>query len=90
VLGVIDATTETFLQKIATTPGDHSVAVDPISGEVFVPFGAVAGNTVCPNGCIGVFAAVAAVPEPEAYELMLAGLGLVGFAVRRRKHRIPA
>lgn len=29
-------------------------------------------------------AVVAAVPEPEAYALMLAGLGLVGFVVRRR------
>lgn len=28
---------------------------------------------------------VAAVPEPETYALMLAGLGLVGFAARRRK-----
>ena len=28
--------------------------------------------------------AVAAVPEPETYALMLAGLGLVGFAARRR------
>lgn len=27
----------------------------------------------------------APVPEPETYALMLAGLGLVGFAVRRRK-----
>jgi hypothetical protein len=31
---------------------------------------------------------VAAVPEPETYALMLAGLGLVGFAARRRS--IPA
>lgn len=29
--------------------------------------------------------AVAAVPEPQTYALMLAGLGLVGFAARRRK-----
>ncbi len=29
--------------------------------------------------------AVAAVPEPETYALMLAGLGLVGFAARRRE-----
>ncbi len=29
-------------------------------------------------------AAVASVPEPETYALMLAGLGLVGFAARRR------
>jgi hypothetical protein len=28
---------------------------------------------------------VAAVPEPETYAMMLAGLGLVGFTVRRRK-----
>lgn len=28
---------------------------------------------------------VAAVPEPETYALMLAGLGLIGFSARRRK-----
>ena len=30
---------------------------------------------------------VAAVPEPETYAMMLAGLGLVGFVVRRRKQK---
>lgn len=29
--------------------------------------------------------AIAAVPEPETYAMMLAGLGLVGFAARRRR-----
>ncbi|MEG1324253.1 MAG: FxDxF family PEP-CTERM protein, partial [Janthinobacterium sp.] len=34
----------------------------------------------------GTFASpVAAVPEPETYAMMLAGLGLVGFMARRRK-----
>jgi hypothetical protein len=31
------------------------------------------------------YPAPAAIPEPETYAMMLAGLGLVGFAVRRRK-----
>ncbi|MYM26426.1 PEPxxWA-CTERM sorting domain-containing protein [Duganella sp. FT135W] len=29
--------------------------------------------------------AIAAVPEPETYAMLLAGLGLVGFAARRRR-----
>ena len=28
---------------------------------------------------------VAAVPEPETYAMLLAGLGLIGFTARRRK-----
>lgn len=31
------------------------------------------------------FAAVAAIPEPETYVMLLAGLGLLGFTARRRK-----
>jgi hypothetical protein len=86
VLGIVDALSGALLQKLATTPGDHSVAVDPISGKVFVPFGAVAGNTICPSGCIGVFAPlVGPVPEPSTIGMMLSGLGLLGFARRRFK-----
>jgi hypothetical protein len=31
------------------------------------------------------FANVAPVPEPRIYAMMMAGLGLIGFSVRRRK-----
>jgi hypothetical protein len=41
--------------------------------------------TLASNGTLTYTAAVAAVPEPETYALMLAGLGLVGVVARRRK-----
>ncbi len=81
VLGVVDATTGLLTETLPITFNDHSVAVDPVSGEVFVAFGAAAtGNPYCPTtGCIGVFAVQ--VPEPAALTVMgfalavLAGCG---------------
>ena len=35
----------------------------------------------------GSFALVSSVPEPETYPMLLAGLGLLGFAARRRKQK---
>jgi hypothetical protein len=86
VFGVIDDATETWLENVATTTGnDHSIAVDPISGEVFVPFGADPANAVCSLGCIGVYAAVAAVPEPGALPMIAVALsGLAGLGFMRR------
>lgn len=43
-----------------------------------------AGNTL-PGGTVSVVAPIAAVPEPDTCATLLAGLGLMGFMVRRRK-----
>jgi hypothetical protein len=87
VLGIIDSNTDAFLQNLMTTFNDHSVAVDPISGEVFVPFGADANNSVCPNGCIAVFAAV---PEPSTWAMMILGFAGVGYMAYRRSRKNSA
>jgi hypothetical protein len=33
---------------------------------------------------------VAAIPEPETYAMLLAGLGLLGFMAKRRKQKLAA
>jgi hypothetical protein len=91
ILAIIDAATDSIFQILPTTPGDHSVAVDPISKEIFVPFSANAGNTVfgCQNGCIGVFSDVAAaVPEPSTWAMMLIGFLGLGFAFRQSRRKV--
>jgi hypothetical protein len=39
---------------------------------------------------VGVNFRVSAIPEPETYAMLLAGLGLLGFVARRRKQNQPA
>jgi len=55
VLGIIDAGTNTFIANEPTAIGAHSVAVDPFTNQVFVPF---------PNGAIGIFAGAALAQAP--------------------------
>ena len=56
-----------------------TVPADDTSGFQFVPYALHLEGTVL---------AAAPVPEASTYGMMLAGLGLVGFAVRRRKSNI--
>lgn len=62
----------------------HSVTVDPLNGEIFVPLEGSASNTLCPNGCVAVFAT----PEPGSLSLFafgLLGLAGVSFTLKRRR-----
>lgn len=53
-------------------------------------FWAVAGNADGTQGGLYLFAAnTTAIPEPETYALMLAGLGLLGFIVKRKLGEMP-
>jgi hypothetical protein len=68
---------------------------DPFSGEAIALnttaryFKFDLNSTYAPSNYIGLsevqFFSAAAVPEPETYAMLLAGLGLVGFAARRRQ-----
>jgi hypothetical protein len=66
---------------------EASAGLDPanatafITGLTFITDGEFTG-TMTP-----ISIEVAAMPEPETYAMMLAGLGLMGFAVRRRKQK---
>lgn len=59
-------------------PGDYSIFVGGVN------YVAQIGALVNPAYGMKATLSVAAVPEPETYAMLLAGLGLVGFAARRR------
>ena len=90
VIDVISDSSDQLLQSIllpvSPLSNPHSVAVDPLTGDIFVPLAGntptVGGNTACAAGCVAVYAA--AVPEPEVVSLMAAGLALVAGWGRRR------
>ncbi len=91
VIDVVSDATDSILQEINLSAlgagvNAHSVAVDPLNGDIFVPLEgttAAAADTLCPNGCVAVFAA----PEPGSLPIIVVGLaGLIGLTVRRRLH----
>jgi len=52
---VIDAKTNTLIQKIPTGPGAHSVAASEGNGRVYVPIAVEAGGLKGGCGCIAVY-----------------------------------
>lgn len=89
VIDVYDGTTYALLQEIDLTAMGfgtgkaHSVAVDPLTGEIFVPIPGGGTNTACAIGCVAAFDLV---PEPPSLPVLLAGLFIVlGLHLRSRK-----
>jgi hypothetical protein len=60
-LGIIDAATRTLVTTLPTGNNAHSVAVDPVSGRIFVPYSSATAPAGCkdcssfPNGGISIF-----------------------------------
>jgi hypothetical protein len=90
---VISDATDTLLQSIGLPDVNaHSIAVDPLNGDVFVPLeGDLPGapDALCPGGCIAVFAQ--GVPEPAPLPIFaFAVLALAGVStwIRRAPNRV--
>ena len=65
------------------TSGSFSTAVN--AGDI-ITFGAFSADGCCgaSTNTVSNFSAPGAVPEPATWAMMLAGLGLVGYAMRKR------
>ena len=83
-VGLLDVTTgiETIIAS-GGTRGDFA-SPDLNNGSLFVFLDDSVWRLSLPGAVIG---GPPAVPEPETYAMLLAGLGLMGFAARRRKQK---
>ena len=75
---ILGATTSSFLGFVSSTSSMTSLVVSAVQGVD--PLWPTVDNLTLARA-----AAVPAIPEPETYALMLAGLGLLGFIARRRR-----
>jgi hypothetical protein len=83
---------------LPATTSAHSITVDPLTGDVFVPLAGTSALDPCPvsfanAGCIAVFAPVNATPLPATLPLFaagIAGIGLLGWRRKRKAHTLAA
>ena len=68
-----------YAYTFSTAPTVHSVVLG--AGNYYY---AVFGKSMAPTA-YAISSAIAPVPEPETYAMLLAGLGVIGFLARRRR-----
>ncbi|WP_294987254.1 FxDxF family PEP-CTERM protein [Sulfuritalea sp.] len=73
----------------ATTHNSFAPSVSSANG-VWIDWYSTAYNVGIDNVNFSIGGNIAPVPEPETYAMMLAGLGLLGFAARRRRQQHAA
>ncbi len=74
---IIDNSQNSGFMSLAFTPGDFNLN-DPLK----LVINGTAGTNATYSGTLNI--TVAAVPEPETYAMLMAGLALVGFSSRRK------
>jgi hypothetical protein len=69
--------------------GENFFTITSINGQLIdsISLTAINGATFDDVRQVRIGGLVGAVPEPETYALLLAGLGAIGFTARRRKHK---
>jgi len=78
-------TTDVYVVTAATSlTGITGIRLEALT-DASLPFGGPGRQPFLDNFVLNQIDVTVAVPEPEAYALMLVGLGLVGYAARRRK-----
>jgi hypothetical protein len=55
VLATISAVDGHAILRAPSQQSAHSVAVDPLTGRVYVPFGSTPGEADCLHGCIALY-----------------------------------
>ncbi|MDN5751822.1 MAG: FxDxF family PEP-CTERM protein [Nitrosospira sp.] len=85
--GILFNSDDTVLATVANTANDASFSLaygESLQGPAYLSVAGIANGDLggLYNGAIA-----AAVPEPETYAMLLAGLGLMGAVVRRRSLR---
>ncbi|MDO9310599.1 MAG: FxDxF family PEP-CTERM protein [Nitrosomonas sp.] len=75
--------TELFIETTFTGMKTLSLSTPGISYAIFGATGGANGSSVYADNFT-----ITAIPEPETYAMLLAGLGLLGFTARRRKQNV--